>query len=357
MLRKEDVPGVPALATLLGGQSFIPIHYVPAEIRHEQAVYGIGALGEHSKVLLPDVVLVYRMSRSPSSQCAAARVIAGIGPDAKPALPVLLKGLSSTNELVLSDTIYAILRVNMAAPEPALVVPALTNFLYNPSTNVRIQAAAAIGFFGRNAKSALPHLLPLANDPDPELVGYALQALERIEPGITLEKRCAIELNIATDIRETQAALGTPYPKEMLAGLVQAYQGELTPEAQCKVAAVLAEIGPEAKLALPALLKGLGSTNELVLAETIYAILRVNMAAPEPALVVPALTNFLTNPSPLVRARTVEALWLFGTNAKPAFPHLLPLVNDADPKVASFTLQALHRIDPGFTLEVQRAAH
>ena len=187
MLRKEDLPGVSALASLLSGQSLIPVHYVPAEVRHSQAVYGIGALGEHAKELLPEVVRAYQMRRSPSSQCAAAQIIAGIGPDAKAALPTLLKGLNGTNELVLSDTLYAILRVNMAAPEPALVVPALTNFLYNPSTAVRIRAADALGFFGPAAKSALPHLLPLANDPDFNLARYARQALERIEPGMTLD--------------------------------------------------------------------------------------------------------------------------------------------------------------------------
>ena len=187
MLRKEDLPGVLELVALAQKQWFFPVHYVPATIRHSQAVYGIGALGEHSKDLLPGLIEIYDSKGSGSSQSAVAKIFAGIGPDAETALPSLLRGLNTTNEVVLANTIYAILRVNMACPKADQVVPALTKFLHNASPVVRAKAAAAIGFFGPEAKAAVCHLLPLVYDPDTEVMAYAIQALKRIDPEVAAE--------------------------------------------------------------------------------------------------------------------------------------------------------------------------
>lgn len=182
MLRMEDLPGVLPLVSLAQRLPLVPVHYIPADVRHQQAVYGIAALGEHSKELVPGLIQLYELNRSESSQCAVAMALAGIGPEAQQALPSLLRGLGNTNELVLAHTIYAILRVNMSCPRPELVVPALTNFLHHPSALVRTKAAEAVGFFGPGATDAVSQLLPLLFDTDGGVRAYAAQAIRRIDP-------------------------------------------------------------------------------------------------------------------------------------------------------------------------------
>ena len=73
-------------------------------------------------------------------------------------------------------------RLGALATEPDLVVPALTNALFNPAYRVRAAAAAALGAYGPQASSAAPTVITLLNDPNREVRSAATNALLKIAP-------------------------------------------------------------------------------------------------------------------------------------------------------------------------------
>ena len=185
MLQQKDSPVLVTLAHYAQKQRLIPIRIVPASIRHWQAVYGFGVLRMSrpcSSAVVADLVRVYELNVSSSSQEAVTTILGTLGPEAEEALPSLLRGLNNTNEVALAYTIYAVLQVNRAHPHPELVVPALTNLLHHPYKGVRANSAMALGFFGQNARAAVPYLMPLVNDDEGTVRDYANYALQQSDP-------------------------------------------------------------------------------------------------------------------------------------------------------------------------------
>ena len=180
MLKARDSKTLLKLVGLAQKQHLISARYVPAEIRRAQAVYGLNWM--QTRMIVPAVVQIYEDCTSPPSQIAAARVLADLGPNAEEALPSLLRGLTSTNEWVLGNTIYAIGLINLVRPHPRECVPALVRLLNNPSHVVRARAANALGHFGPAAKEAVPGLKQLKTDVDKEVRDYSEYALRSIDP-------------------------------------------------------------------------------------------------------------------------------------------------------------------------------
>jgi HEAT repeat protein len=80
-----------------------------------------------------------------------------------------------------SDRLHGIHALKERADQANVVVPALMEVLKDSDTFVRRDAAAALGEFGPDAKSAVPALLALQNDKEP-VRRAAADALEKIDP-------------------------------------------------------------------------------------------------------------------------------------------------------------------------------
>ena len=83
-------------------------------------------LGARAEVAVPALIEIYELKLSASSQQTTARSLGVIGPPAKRAIPLLIRGMAGTNALLRCDTVQALADFHA---EPKLVVPALTNAL------------------------------------------------------------------------------------------------------------------------------------------------------------------------------------------------------------------------------------
>jgi HEAT repeat protein len=106
---------------------------------------------------------------------------------AEAALPILLDGLKDKVDYVRADTAVALYfyawRQSNAHRDAkrAMIVPPLIALLGDNSSKVRRQAAFALGAYGADAKTALPGLTNLLNDPDEQVRHSARDALEDIK--------------------------------------------------------------------------------------------------------------------------------------------------------------------------------
>jgi HEAT repeat protein len=91
----------------------------------------------------------------------------------------LIQDLDSTNE---KDRIIAVRLLAGRDRDGAKVVPALIKVLKGKEVDVRISAAIGLGYFGEEAKQAVPALQEAQKDRDPRVREAAGVALTRIDP-------------------------------------------------------------------------------------------------------------------------------------------------------------------------------
>ena len=141
MLRQRDSSFKHKVMELVQKQHFIKVHYIPAERRNQAAYFAFLKLGASAEAAVPALIEIYELKRSPYSRQCAAESLGVIGPAAKRAIPVLVRGMADTNILVRCDTLLALGKFHA---EPQLVVPALTNALNDPNGKVRLFACMAL---------------------------------------------------------------------------------------------------------------------------------------------------------------------------------------------------------------------
>jgi HEAT repeat protein len=124
---------------------------------------------------LPGVYIDYAWARG--RRAMAAHVLGSIGPDAAPALPVLIQIAQRTNDDVRGNAITAIGEIRS---QPDTVIPLLISFL--DDEDLSDEAAEALGHFGPKAKMAVPKILPLLKARDKDTVEAAVDALKQIDP-------------------------------------------------------------------------------------------------------------------------------------------------------------------------------
>jgi hypothetical protein len=98
------------------------------------------------------------------------------GTNAAAAIPLLVQDYKAAPTPFKASTLGAIGR------KPELVVPALTNGLADPSSEVRFAAAEALAGYGPQASSAAPAVLTLLTDPSRVVRIAATNALLKIAP-------------------------------------------------------------------------------------------------------------------------------------------------------------------------------
>lgn len=196
MLRMLSTPNLPwknRLFVLAQKQHIIKIHYVEPQMLYNRALFGFQALGDpRSAGAVPELVKIY--DQNPAAQSLIAIILGQIGPDAKAAVPALLRGAASTNEYVCNNSLAALCQIHA---EPNLVVPVFIKALENPYPLIRFWAVSGLGAFGTNARTAVPAIVklmeskeppPPTNSPSlifsrPSVKATALEALRLIDPG------------------------------------------------------------------------------------------------------------------------------------------------------------------------------
>ena len=126
-------------------------------------------------------------SHDASERLKAARSLCRIAPESpetEAALPVLIELLKDSHMPVWYGTAFVL---GNLGPRAKSAVPTLTRLLDDPQR--RMTAAMTLGNVGPEAKSAVPALTRLLNDNDKWMRSAATKAITAIDPG-SREPRC-----------------------------------------------------------------------------------------------------------------------------------------------------------------------
>src|SRR5437879_2920486 len=179
MLRQSDSPLKRRVMDLAQRQRFVKVHFTLAESRNAGAWVGFSTLGASAAFAVPSLTEIFDLKISWWSQLYTVKSLGAIGPAAKVATPVLLRGTTNSHFLVRADSLYAL---SCVRAEPQLAVPVLTKALRDPNRTVRFVACVALAKLGEEAKQAVPHLLNALEDPDREVRHLAIYALRSLDP-------------------------------------------------------------------------------------------------------------------------------------------------------------------------------
>jgi len=271
-------------------------------------------------------------------------------------------------------------------PAPAEGLPALVAKLQAEKPEVRMEAAAAIGRLGPQAKAAAPALLaafPQEKDPfarramivalgaiGPEarqaapalvaavrdgygnvddLVGFeAMAALVKIDPENTASGRCVIAMlrDKNPEVRSRAAAMVRllgPAVKSMAPALVEAAK-DPHPGVRMEALRSLVALRPEAGLVLPLLTAALGDADKYV---RLYAAQGLAGCGPEAkGATKPLIDAVAREKDPDVRSQEIRALRYIGPAAIEALPVLTEALKDPNPQVRTQAEKAIKKIRP-----------
>jgi hypothetical protein len=156
----------------------LPIRPHSAEEYHKMSVMGFYILGPIGKSAVPSLI---KLLKSPYEDVrgTAADGLGDIGPEAKAAVPFLIPFLNNSDYFVRWDATVNLGRIHSL---PDLVVPELIKNLI-PSNGLRSAITIkTLGEFGKNAKAAVPSLMPFLNDKDQYVRYRTTNALKQIDP-------------------------------------------------------------------------------------------------------------------------------------------------------------------------------
>ncbi len=171
MLRASDSPLKIKVFFWLTDHHVPKVHYTYSGELNAMSVEGFRALGPGAASAVPALSgLLDKRIKDPTTEPELLRgpvlALDAIGPDAKAAVPLLLKITASTNAWV-RDSVYSALGDVQA--EPSLAIPALMTGLQDPWAMNREHAAMRLGGYHGEAKAAFPMLLAMLNDPNVNL--------------------------------------------------------------------------------------------------------------------------------------------------------------------------------------------
>ncbi len=146
--------------------------------KHNEAASGFMKLGPAARDAVPALVEIYERDIDESSRIAALHALGAIGPDARTAVPVLLRDARGTNQ---DYRMFCITALGQIRVEPELIVPALVKFLGDTNESIQLNAVLTLGCFGTNARSASPALVKLRNLPKADQDGLGALMTDEID--------------------------------------------------------------------------------------------------------------------------------------------------------------------------------
>ncbi len=340
------------------------------------------ALRRIGKAAVPKVVELLE-SDTALVRWQAARILAGIGPDAKEALPALDRSFDKELRLPMRDfnviAATALALVQLGA-EPMKPVGELAKLLMEKEPMVRLETLRELARFSRKGESAVMAIIPMLDDPNGEIRVQAADTLRAIGPAAkaaipALTKKLAdMQLLVRRNALQTLRSFGPlaaetiPEITKLLADQDDAFRREVVevviaigPAAKATVPDLakllkspderelmlvleaLAAIGREARPAVADILPVLENRDRDIRAQALNALGRIGDATPE---IVKAITNRLRDDFTSVRLAAVRALALLGPGAKEAVPALVAFGHPKrpDPAAAVWASTALYRI-------------
>ena len=120
MLRAKDPVWKRAVIWFNAKQSFLLLPATPASVVQNRAVQAYIALGSAAKDNVPALIQIMESESSPQVRACVAAALGGIGPEAKGAIPVLLKASADNNAEVRKNSICALANIHRWSPnDPA----------------------------------------------------------------------------------------------------------------------------------------------------------------------------------------------------------------------------------------------
>jgi len=208
----------------------------------------------------------------------------------------------------------------------------------SPNSQARLEAENAIRQIGTNG---LPLLLRLISARDPPLTKQLLAHLPK--PWLT---RLQLQRRAWQDHQRGLAGffiLG-PLATPAVPALVTLVN-DPDPDARATAVSALVQFGPEAHAAVPGLLKCLNDPRRAVRIEAMICLGNIQ-SQPELVVPVLMDYLEGQAPATPIRISAVRTIGNFGAQAKPAVPTLLRLLNDEDPLIRSLVTNCLPNIDP-----------
>jgi HEAT repeat protein len=281
----------------------------------------------------------------------ARATLALIGQDAVPALAAAWKG---DDKLLRENAWWALFEVGGPAAT-AVFLDALNDPGY------RLEAAHGLMHMRSVPATALPALLKLLDDPDPEMRARVARAVGMVDgvsglgrlhaPASAARRRAALALEPLLNDKSGHVR------EEALIGLrclgldaVPVWSRAMKhPDVEVRRLATQGfnprdAIGLRSAEVVPALLAAVDDPDERVSANARGALTDLGRPAPE---VVQGLLQVLLDQKAAHRVRAAEYLGAAGAAAGHLVPRLRPLLNDPDPNVRAAVGQALKKIDPG----------
>jgi HEAT repeat protein len=177
-IRTIGTNAVPTLLQMLRGQessfqsellAFRQGWYNPFELHifgrpydiQARAEAGFAELGPRGAAAVPELIKILEENQSRETTQRAATILGNIGPDAKLAVPALLRAAVSTNTV---EHFYDFEALGKIHSSPDIVIPVLARVISNSRPD-RIYAVQAAGQFRSEARAAVPSLVVLLNDP------------------------------------------------------------------------------------------------------------------------------------------------------------------------------------------------
>ena len=310
---------VPDLVKLLSAEEELRVRVAAAQ--------ALGALGQHAKEHVPDLV---KLLKDPSSRAraAAARALGALGQHAKEHVLDLVKLLKDPSSSTRAAAARALGALGQHAKEH---VPDLVKLLKDPSSSTRAAAARALGALGQHAKEHVPDLVKLLKDPSSRARAAAARALGALgqhakEHVPDLVKLLSVEEELRVRVAAAQAlgALGQ-HAKEHVPDLVKLLK-DPSSSTRAAAARALGALGQHAKEHVPDLVKLLKDPSSSTRAAAARALGALGQHAKEH---VPDLVKLLSAEEELrVRVAAAQALGALGQHAKEHVPDLVKLLDD-----------------------------
>jgi HEAT repeat protein len=341
----------------------------PDAKERRRAAEAIGSWAAQARSAVPRLAARMRTEKDVETLKAIASALVAARDAAVPSLTGLLWDENTDLRFLAA---YCLAQIGAPA-RPA--VPSLLQRLKGgdgPTRDIAVRALAAIG-----AREAVPELVPLLGDKDPDVGTAALQALTELGAEARLLVPPVIERLRDKSVVARQGAVTVLFnlgreAKPAIAGLVKAL-GDDDPEVRRGAALALGRIGPAAQEATPALVAVMNGDSpafvRLAAAEALWRIERHKEVAP-------ALKSWLKNQSgpPTVpmaqwlwrvekdpgalavlrevvekkrsgdRGAALEALIQIGPKASPTLPAVAVLLKDEDPGLRAAAANLLARV-------------
>ena len=336
-------------AIILNENNNGPIRLIAAE--------ALGRIGPDAKSAIPELI---KALSGPDSRVRseAARALGAIGPAAAAAIPELVRVSSRTpanSASLWSQT--ALVQIGKAA------VPALAEALRNPDQEVRLASIQTLGRFGTKGEEAVLPLLGALKDDEPRIREAAVQALGEIGSEKTSVTTALIgtlndpEDDVAGAAGEGLVKVGYPAVPALLA---LSREDDLIGH---RMAVSILTVMAMAQHSLPngtqvdtgrnirkALCTSLGDKDERTRLSASEALQQVG----EPA--VPELIAALDDPSSTIRAGVAVTLGALSHAARKAIDPLHRHQNDPDSAVRRAVENAIQSIEQSESFEVRTLA-